>query len=180
MIIRKLKENLHINVLAFMLGCTILSCGNEKENHEKMITILDEIDKRNFNKDNPFCPEAELAFFASVSADNRNAYRASVAQHQSAISYLKIGEEQKAVNILEKLVEDGQLDTDALFVKASLGIANMRLGERQNCVKNHTSESCVLPIVNTGVHQIRTGSKRAIEIYSEILEKIQAIMSRAG
>jgi tetratricopeptide (TPR) repeat protein len=118
-----------------------------------------------------FAPEAELAFFASVSGDNRNAYRTVFGKHQTAISYLKVGEEQKAVDILEKLVSEGQYKADALFMKGSLGIANMRLGERQNCVKSHTSESCVIPIVNTGIHQIKTGSKRAIEIYSEILEK---------
>ncbi|WP_254561919.1 CRTAC1 family protein [Dyadobacter diqingensis] len=151
----------------------LFSCGHEKENEEKMISVLNEINNNNFNKLNPFCPEAELAFYASVNSNNIDAYRGFVMKHQSAIAYLKMGEEQKAVDILEKIVPlaEYQFTTYAELVKGSLGIANMRLGERQNCVRNHTSESCLIPIVNTGIHTIRTGSNRAIEVYSNILKK---------
>ena len=170
MIINKLFPVIRIVALTILSAVILISCGHEKENHEKMISVLEEINNANFNKSNPFCPEAELAFFASVSGNNENPYRSYVTKHQTAISYLKAGEEQKAVNILEELALIEEYKTDINFMKGSLGIANMRLGERQNCVRNHTSESCVIPIVNTGIHQIKTGSRRAIEVYADILK----------
>lgn len=160
-------------VLIAALCIFLVSCGHEKENEEKMISILNDISVNNFNKLNPFCPEAELAFYASVNNGNIDANRSFVMQHQSAIAYLKMGEEQKAVDILEKItpLTDFQFASYAELTRGSLAIANMRLGERQNCVKGHTSESCLLPIVNTGIHTIRTGSTRGIEVYSAILKK---------
>jgi hypothetical protein len=45
------------------------------------------------------------------------------------------------------------------------------MGERQNCISNHSAESCILPIKNAGVHQNKTGSQKAIEIYAKLLEQ---------
>ena len=46
----------------------------------------------------------------------------------------------------------------------------MRLGERSNCMLNHNGSSCIFPIKDGGVHRIKTGSKKAIEIYETILK----------
>ena len=50
-----------------------------------------------------------------------------------------------------------------------LGIAYMRKGEQENCIENHSSESCIVPIENSGLHTIRSGSENAIVIYELIL-----------
>ena len=50
-----------------------------------------------------------------------------------------------------------------------LGLAYMRLGEQENCLLNHTSESCLLPIRGTGIHKNPRGSRRAIQIFEEML-----------
>jgi hypothetical protein len=157
--IQKLLSTVLKRVIIVVLGLIILSCRKDQENHEKMVSILAEIQQSNFNKTNPFCPEAEIAFYASSNGLDQNIRRSNVAKHQLAMAYLKAGEEQKAVEILEKLIPKatGQFPTEGNFMRGSLAIANMRLGERQNCVRNHTSESCVIPIVNTGVHTIQTG-----------------------
>src|SRR3569832_124523 len=46
----------------------------------------------------------------------------------------------------------------------------MRLGERSNCMLNLTGSSCVFPIKDAGVHRIKTGSQKAIQVYETILE----------
>jgi hypothetical protein len=52
---------------------------------------------------------------------------------------------------------------------SEVGIAYMRLGERSNCMLNHTGSSCIFPIKNDGVHKLETGSRKAIQIYKTIL-----------
>jgi hypothetical protein len=60
------------------------------------------------------------------------------------------------------------------FVDAILelaAIAALRLGEEQNCLDGHTSESCLLPIEGGGVHHRQEGARRAIELYRRLLDR---------
>ena len=41
-----------------------------------------------------------------------------------------------------------------------LAIAFLRLGEQENCLTNHTIDSCLMPIRDKGVHQIQRGSRK--------------------
>ena len=50
------------------------------------------------------------------------------------------------------------------------GLAHMRRGETLNCSTRHTGESCIMPIRGSGVHEDPSGSKRAIELFEEVLE----------
>ena len=50
-------------------------------------------------------------------------------------------------------------------------IAWLRLGETQNCVARHTSESCILPIGPGGVHVDQEGSRRSIALLEALLER---------
>jgi hypothetical protein len=53
---------------------------------------------------------------------------------------------------------------------SDIGIAYMRLGERSNCMLNHNGSSCIFPIKDQGVHKIKTGSQKAIEVYEAMLK----------
>lgn len=55
-----------------------------------------------------------------------------------------------------------------------LGLSHLRLGERQNCVANHTADSCILPIQGKGVHSLQDGSRQAIRYFQEVLSLIPA------
>lgn len=50
-----------------------------------------------------------------------------------------------------------------------LGLSYLRLGEQQNCIQNHTSASCIVPLQPEGFHRLPEGSEKAIEIYTQIL-----------
>src|ERR1041384_5465540 len=50
-----------------------------------------------------------------------------------------------------------------------LAIAYLRLGEQENCLTNHTIDSCLMPIRGAGVHKIQRGSRKALELLSEQL-----------
>lgn len=156
-----------------LLSCSIMfSCSSD--NSEEMVKILEKIHKENFKKENPFYPEAELVFFDSMVAVTKNdPYRNFISEYYKANAYLKVGEETKAVALLEKLLPKAlnKLQGNADNIMNSLAIANLRLAERQNCVNNHTAESCIIPIVNSGVHKLKAGSRRAIEVYMGILAR---------
>ncbi len=49
-------------------------------------------------------------------------------------------------------------------------IANMRLGEQENCILNHSVDSCLLPIEGEGVHTLTEGSQAAFGLYKSLLE----------
>jgi len=45
----------------------------------------------------------------------------------------------------------------------------LRLGEQENCLINHTTESCLLPIQGNGVHRRPAGARKAVELFTELL-----------
>lgn len=51
-----------------------------------------------------------------------------------------------------------------------LALAWLRKGEAENCILNHSTESCIIPIRGGGIHQQKEGSLAAIEIYKRILK----------
>jgi hypothetical protein len=60
---------------------------------------------------------------------------------------------------------------DEQFVRYLRGLCYLRLGEQQNCLIRHTSESCLLPIQPGGIHLRPEGSRAAIEIFSSLLRE---------
>jgi hypothetical protein len=56
-------------------------------------------------------------------------------------------------------------------IRYQLAVANLRLGEQENCVLNHAAAACILPFDESAVHTRRRGSETAIEIFSEVLAR---------
>ena len=50
-----------------------------------------------------------------------------------------------------------------------LAVAYLRLGENENCINCHTSESCIFPLDGEGIHEKREGSEKAIPYLEEVL-----------
>ncbi len=57
------------------------------------------------------------------------------------------------------------------LLQVLLGLSYLRLGEQENCVAHHNTESCLLPIRGAGVHQIKRGSRAAIGEFLEVLQR---------
>ena len=58
-------------------------------------------------------------------------------------------------------VKFGALTRSSL--RHNLAIAYLRLGEQENCLTNHTIDSCLMPIRGEGIHKIQRGSRKASE-----------------
>jgi len=91
---------------------------------------------------------------------------------------LKAGNSEGSIKIFQdvlKLVEPMQIpgkEQTVLEMKKLLALAALRLGEQQNCVLNHTTESCIIPIAPGGQHTKREGSTMAFDLYKEILQQV--------
>ncbi len=50
-------------------------------------------------------------------------------------------------------------------------MCHLRRGEVANCLLNHNGDSCIFPIKGGGVHKLPDGSRAAVRVLSELLEK---------
>ena len=97
-------------------------------------------------------------------SSDKNAVTEALSKKANAL--LQLGEEQKAIDIYQDLlnkISAGNLEQRQSILK-DMAIAYLRLGERMNCIHNHNAESCIFPISNGGMHHDKTGSEKAIEI----------------
>lgn len=166
-------------VLLFALALTLFfsACGNEPakttapNSHQKMIDLLAEARQKSLHPDNLYASDRRIQFSDSViaAAGNDMAQRLNM-QFVKAATLLEYGDEAQSVAIYEDLLKYVQEDTTALNrVLKGLGVAYLRLGERNNCVDGHNAESCILPIKGGGVHHDKTGARKAIQVYEKLL-----------
>ncbi|WP_435353676.1 FG-GAP-like repeat-containing protein [Emticicia sp. SJ17W-69] len=149
------------------------SCGVAITNsNDEMVELLAKTYKKYSVKENTFCPEAEQSFFDSISINHPDYNFRMRANFFKGSSLLKLGKEQEAVNVFENLLQEASSQNQVAHeLVRNYAIACLRLGERQNCVTNHSAESCILPIRNSGIHQIQTGSRKAIQVYASLLKE---------
>ena len=88
---------------------------------------------------------------------------------------LLAGENQKCIDEIETKINKDKTSYNTLVMAALpvmeiLGLAYLRLGEITNCSNNHNQFSCILPLLNQGQHMEKTGSQKAIEIFSKIYQ----------
>jgi len=156
-----------IRVIALLLVvCFITSC--HRSSHKEMIDILKDVYKRDYNPLNTFSPEAEMASVDSQLSENGNGQSMKLLSIKGIVA-LKIGHEQEAISAYESMLKNAS-PSERQDILPDLAIAYMRLGERTNCMLNHTGSSCIFPIKGDGIHKLQTGSKKAIETYQEILK----------
>ncbi|HEY5368399.1 MAG TPA: CRTAC1 family protein [Hanamia sp.] len=165
-----MRGDLGILVFAFSLPILFFSCKQKPLPNQAMIDLLKEAERNNQNPENVFSPETVVKYTDSIINNSSDAYVVTNALDRKANALLQLGKEQKAIDIFQDLLgkTKGNLDLRQSILK-DLAISYLRLGERMNCINMHNAESCIYPISKGGVHQDKTPSEKAIEIYKEIL-----------
>ncbi len=166
--------------IAFLILITIsiYSCkGVLKDKYAgniEMVAILDSCAKNALVQDN-------YALNAQRAEQLMNTIRMTQDQNQKislefqyANELLNAGkneEAQKAFLELIGLLSGGkpQLNPNTRLLSELLAVSYLRMGEQQNCVANHTSASCIVPLSPNGFHRLKTGSEKAIEVYKKLL-----------
>ncbi len=155
--------------LALLVG---QSCGLISNSNDKMVKHLADTYDKYYVKENTFCPEAEFIFFDSMATKHPDPEMRLRASFFKANGFLKLGQEQEANLAFEQLLQNTNADhRHYTEVLKGYAISYLRMGERQNCISNHSSESCIMPIKDGGVHQNKTGSRKAIEVYQKLLQQ---------
>jgi VCBS repeat protein/ASPIC/UnbV protein len=88
-------------------------------------------------------------------------------------SLLAIGEieaAEKQYEVILPLALQAKDITASRNVARAMAMGWMRLGERRNCVGRHNEDSCLFPLQGNAIHVDQEGSRRAIEILTEMLK----------
>jgi hypothetical protein len=94
-----------------------------------------------------------------------------------ATQLLRAGQSEKALlefEQLEKNVAQFNLrfsHEQRIELNIDKAVCHLRIGEQENCLTNHTSESCLVPIRAGGIHRLPRGSQGAIEILAVHLKE---------
>jgi hypothetical protein len=158
-----------IGILLLPVSCsmdvlprTAASCQQE------MVQLLKEAGQKGLTPKNSFNPYAKLPYMDSLLSNPHSSDgEIRFCTYLKANILLELGEEKKAIRLLEPLVKS-QYRNDR-HIQKTLAMAYLRLGERSNCVTHHASESCILPIAGVGIHQDIDGSRKAIKAYENLL-----------
>ena len=137
----------------------------------KMAQRLQIIDLATNPETNEFVSDRRVAMLEQAVAN----YPTVGGHFQLGLEYLRNGQPEEAISQFErtraayKQNPDAFTD-DALEVFYELfGLAYLRLGEIENCVHQHSADSCLVPISGKGIHRIQRGSKKAADIFREAL-----------
>jgi len=157
----------------FILIFLFMSCTHIERPNQEMIELLKACEKFQFNPNNIFSPEAIIKSCDSMLEKSSDKELITQVLLKKSGALLQMGEEQKSIDIVEDLLSktpSSNLEQRQQMMKL-LAISYLRLGERTNCIRSHNSESCIYPISKGAVHQDKTGSEKAIEIYKVILNE---------
>ncbi len=95
-------------------------------------------------------------------------------EYRRSVQALNMGDPEQAITIARNAIAelDAQgYDGPLLWpLVEQLAISYFRLGELQNCLTNHNSESCIIPFTDNAVHRNQDGSRMAIRQYRRLLE----------
>jgi len=148
----------------------IISCKSGTSSKE-MTSILPEVYKQMTVPDNFFAPEAQIPHLDSLITVTQEPYQLFDLKLSLGMALLNKGDEQRAITIYEDLLKMAQ--QTGMFeqerVLPQLALAYLRLGEKTNCLHNHTAQSCIFPLSFAAVHKDKRGSEKAIELYQSIL-----------
>src|SRR5689334_6239528 len=87
---------------------------------------------------------------------------------------LKAGQTREAIDEIKALLRDAGETEDSVTawrkpVFDLLAIANLRLGEQENCLANPSENVCILPLDGGARHTKQEGTREAIRRYTQIL-----------
>ncbi len=141
---------------------------------EMMVALLDSIATNINPRLNQYASSKRVEEVRAIPYPNnlpeRIVYEGTLAQE-----LIYSGQTEEAIEILEPLLDNlanasyeiqEQFEENILDL---LALAYLRLGEQQNCILNHSSDSCLFPIQGAGVHSLTQGSEMAVQYYERLL-----------
>jgi len=134
---------------------------------ERLAQIAQNVDP----KTNLFASAARIKYLRGLAPPDQ-ANKLMVMYHLG-LELLNNGQTAEAIEQFKQVLQSRYLIPPdvVLQIRGYLALAYLRLGEQDNCVNQHSIESCLLPIEGKGVHTIQRGSRAAINEYSALLNE---------
>ena len=161
-----------------LLLLLICACQTDPEeaSHQYMLRLLEETARISDTHENIFANATRIAHYDSLLDIDPDR---SEWLYYKATEHLHHGDSRQAADIFELLLEkrkNGSLEDNLNPAivgtwEHQLALAYLRMGEQENCIINHTSASCLFPLQPAGFHTQEEGSRKAVELYTNILEK---------
>ena len=163
-------------------AAALLSCAGETARDpaagtRRMVAILDSLDANTDPEKNPYANTIKVAYWRQRLADmrasspNPNSQPVLKTRFNLANELLLDGQCEEAVLALQQLQQDVDHPGALHRIQILLGLSYLRLGERDNCIHQHSVDSCLMPIRGAGVHEIERGSRGAIREFEAVLER---------
>jgi hypothetical protein len=137
---------------------------------------LEEIRRTADPKGTIYFNREQLPALRQAQAATTNAEELLAIRAEYATQLLRAGMSAEAVqefNALGQFVRESNLRLtphNAAFLQLERALAFLRLGEQENCLLNHTADSCLFPIQGAGVHQLPRGSRGAVSAFDAMLK----------
>ena len=149
----------------------------QPESTRKMAALLAKITREADPLLNPFRNAEQAALLREMLAKATDPQQVLQIRTRLAWQLLDSGEPEGALKqyelVKQRMLEDKvpaeeQREPEWLTFQA---LCYLRVGELENCVGNHNSQSCMFPIQGGGVHTLQSGSRGAVGILTELLGK---------
>lgn len=147
--------------------------SDKMSGHDQMIAILDSIYQNQDVRTDLYSNQKRLNYFKSQAPDQSIGRRIN----QKAViasEMLNSGLSEDAASLFTEVLTD--LESNNISnseykgtIQSMLAIAWLRVAEQDNCLKNHSAESCIFPLKNQAIHHIPKGAENAIKIYTDLL-----------
>jgi hypothetical protein len=174
-------------VLAITLRCSasvIVKPGTDPRapSTVKMADLLARIYRQNDWQADPNKPVERVYYYRQLLLRPLPRGKEARARYELAIYLLQSGNSASAMEEARKLREwlptsgraaNPEFDRELIELQA---LASLRMGEQQNCLKNHNAQSCVYPIHGGGVHTDRAGAEGAAALWSKLMQQGRATL----
>jgi hypothetical protein len=95
-------------------------------------------------------------------------------QAQYGLELLNSGQTEQAIEEISRFISllketRAYGPQNRVLLRNWLATSYLRLGEQQNCLMNHTKDSCLAPIRGGGIHKLQQGSRDALKVLNEEL-----------
>jgi tetratricopeptide (TPR) repeat protein len=126
------------------------------------------------NPENPYNSSAQLAYYDSLLLLPSHPLPVAMILYKKAVCLVNLGREKEAIALLEEAKRKLDLEPQSQSEKevtSWLALAYLRLGERNNCLNHHASQSCIFPTQGNGVYTDPYATQKAIDYFENVLEK---------
>jgi len=159
-------------LLAIALSSALLAQGlrdSRAPGTRRMARLLEGIARDSRPERNPFLNRRRAEALKKRLEEKLPAREELDLRIELGLELLRAGDSTESIGVLEGArglldrLEPDDARVTRWLLHQFLAVANLRLGEQENCIAHHTSDSCILPIQAGGVHTEPRGSRAAIQ-----------------